>query len=381
MSVPRRVLHVTEAPLGGVVSCMEELIRDQNARGLERLEVVTPEINVAALSDVGSPPPHFTVLRYRRGAPLSLLAIARTVVARARATRPDIIHVHSTIAGAVVRLCRPFLPAGSRIVYCPHGWAFSREGAGWKNRLIGGVERLLSSAADAIVCVSRSEDRAAREIGISAAKTVVIENGIGRRPAASGGAPEAAPARRHAGDRKVVIFAGRFDRQKGFDTFVETMRQLGDEATGLAIGRAIVSNVTLDDLPANIELLGWQPRTEVMVLFARADLLLMPSRWEGFPMVALEAMQAGLAVFATRVGGLPDMVVEGETGALFAPDDTDAIVARIRASDPATLRVQGEAGRARFERLYTADRMNDRVWALYGRLMEEAGHRGTGLRS
>lgn len=100
---------------------MEELIRDQVSRGLDRLEVVTPAINVPALSDVGAPDPTFTMFRYRRGSPLSLLVMARTVVARARATRPEIIHVHSTIAGTIVRFCRPMLPASPRIVYCPHG--------------------------------------------------------------------------------------------------------------------------------------------------------------------------------------------------------------------------------------------------------------------
>ncbi len=368
-------MHVTEAPLGGVVSCMEELIRDQVGRGLYRLEVVTPQINVPALSDVGAPPPTFTVFHSRRGSPLSLLAMARTVVARARATRPEIIHVHSTIAGAVVRACRPLLPAGSRIVYCPHGWAFLREGSLLKNRIIAWVERRLAPAADAIICVCESEGIAARAAGVAEPKIVVIENGIGRRPIAP------AAARVDGSDRKVVLFAGRFDRQKGFDTFVEAMRRLGGGVRGLAIGRAIVSNGALDDLPPNIELLGWQPRAGAVALFAQADLLLMPSRWEGFPMVALEAMRAGLAVFATRVGGLQDMIVDGETGALFDPDDAAAIVARIEGCDVATLRAYGAAGRTRFERLYTADRMNERVWQLYTDLAAprraEAGAAGT----
>ena len=366
---PRRILHVTEAPLGGVVSCLEELVRGQVGRaGVERVEVITPEINVAALGGVESPRLRLTALRYDRGSAGALLRLARLTVARARATRPEVLHVHSTIAGAVVRACRPLIPRETRIVYCPHGWAFAREGSAAKNRAIALVERALSPLCDRIVCVSAFEKRDAAAVGIAAARMVVIENGIGPSP----GAPFRAP--RGGDGRKVLVFAGRFDRQKGFDTFVEALRRLGDEARGVAIGRAIVSGLAQGDLPANVEILGWQPRARVRELYAGADLLLMPSRWEGFPLVALEAMQARLAVFASRVGGLQDIVVEGQTGHLFAPDDVEAIVALVRKTSPDELRALGENGHERYGRLYTAERMNEGVWDLYRDVV--AGARG-----
>lgn len=208
---------------------------------------------------------------------------------------------------------------------------------------------------------------------------MLIENGIGPRAAS----PELRRSReRRAGaDRKVVLFAGRFDRQKAFDTFVGTMRQLGDAARGLAIGRAIVSSGLLEELPPGIELLGRRPRADVIALFAQADLLLMPLRSEGIPMVALEAMQAGLPVFATRVGGLPEMIVDGDTGALFEAEDAGSIVACIRACDIDTLREYGAAGRRRFGRLYTADRMNERLWRLHAGLVAPGPAPGIGPRA
>ena len=361
---PARVLHVTEAPLGGVVSVMEELLRDQAGRGLNRLEVVTPDINTPALGGIDDARIVLTTLPCRRGSAISILRLTALAVRRARATRPDILHVHSTIAGAAIRACRPLIPSVTRIVYCPHGWAFVREGNALKNRAIGLLERALSHASDAVICVSETERRDAKAVGISDGRTVVIENGIGSR---AGGASR--PAAERTGV-KTVVFAGRFDRQKGFDTYVDAMRMLGDEARGLAIGRAIVSSVLLDDLPGNIELLGWQPRHRVAELFAEADLLLMPSRWEGFPMVALEAMAAGVAVFASHVGGLPDIVVDGETGHLLPPDDAAAIATRVRACNRPALRAMGEAGRARWSRLYTAERMCARTWNLYSQVLD-----------
>ena len=116
-------------------------------------------------------------------------------------------------------------------------------------------------------------------------------------------------------------------------------------------------------------MLGWQPREKVFDLFARADLLLVPSRWEGFGLVAVEAMQAGLPVFASRVGGLQDVVVDGCTGRLFTPDAVDEIVAQIAGSTDEELRAYGRRGLERYREHYTADRMAREIAALYQQIL------------
>lgn len=356
---PIRILHVAEAPLGGVISCLQELVQGQVTLNVDAVEIVTPEVNLPVFSGIESDKLRLTTFAYRRGSIGGLVRLARLTIQRARAIRPEIIHVHSTIAGAVVRICRPFLPHETRIVYCPHGWAFAREDLALKNRMIGLLERMLSPLSDRILCVSSDEQTDAIAIGIPRRRTVVIENGVSLR--------DIAPTPRPAGPRKVIAFAGRFDRQKGFHTYVEVLRRLGDEAHGIAIGQPMLADVdfALSDLPANIELMGWQPRERVLDLCAGADVLFMPSRWEGFPLVALEAMQAGTAVWASRVGGLRDIVVDRETGRLFELDDVEAILASLRATDREELWKQGERGRARYLERYTAQLMNTRVMTLY----------------
>lgn len=365
--VPKRILHVSEAPLGGVISCLQELVQGQVALDIESVEVVTPEINLPEFAGIRSDKLRMTPFTHHRGSAIGLARLARLTIKRARATRPEIIHAHSTMAGAVVRLCRSFLPRETRIVYCPHGWAFSREDSALKNRAIGLLERMLSPLSDRILCVSSCEQTDAVAMGILERRTVVIENGVSPRASAS--------VPRPAGERKVVAFAGRFDRQKGFHTYVEVMRRLGDTARGIAIGRPILAgaDVVPSDLPPNIELLGWQPRERVLELCAGADALLMPSRWEGFPLVALEAMQAGTAVWATRVGGLTDIVVDHETGRLFDLDDVEAIVAGLRDTSREELWAQGARGHARYLERYTAQLMNTRVMALYRDLTSHPG--------
>lgn len=358
---PRRILHVTEAPLGGVITCLQELLRGQVARDLDRIEVITPEINLEVLGAIASDRLHLTPYAHARGDLGPLATLARLTISRARDMRPDILHVHSTIAGAVVRLCRPFLPRGTKIIYCPHGWAFLRSGGAAKTRAIAQTERMLSLVTDRIHCVSVYERTDGIAIGIAPDRLVVVENGVS--PLAGLPTPGA-----RTDDRKTVVFAGRFDEQKGFDTYVEVMRRLGSQARGLAIGRAIVSGQAPVGLPENIELLGWQPREKVAEICASADVLLMPSRWEGFPLVALEAMQARTAVFATRVGGLQDIILDGETGRLFAPDDAAGMAAAIEATSLEQFNSFGASEFARYSELYTADVMNARIWELYSSL-------------
>lgn len=360
---PRRIVHVTEAPLGGVVTYLEELLSLQIAMMPDTaIDLITPSVNRPALEGLSGP--NFTIIDYpmQRGSKKDLGLLGLRTIRHLRRTRPEILHIHSTFAGAAVRGLDPLIPRGCRTVYCPHGWAFSRDTSGRSQKAVATVERLLSRVTDRIVCISDYERRAALEIGISPDKLVVIDNGISPRPEVAARVPRA--------DGKLLIaFAGRFDRQKGYDTFIEVMRRLGDKAHAQAIGSAIVSGDALPDTPPNVELLGWQPREQVFDLFARADLLLVPSRWEGFGLVAVEAMQAGLPVFASRVGGLQDVVVDGQTGRLFTPDAVDEIVALIEGTTPDQLRAYGQAGLERYRERYTAERMAREMAGLYSELL------------
>lgn len=298
----------------------------------------------------------------RRGSKKDLAALGLRTIRHLRRTRPEILHIHSTFAGAAIRGLDPLIPRGCHTVYCPHGWAFSRDSSGRSQKAVAAVERVLSRVTDRIICISDYERRAALDIGIAPEKLVVIDNGISPRPEAVARVPR-------ADGKPLIAFAGRFDRQKGYDTFLEVMRRLGDRAHAQAIGSAIVSSDALPDTPPNVELLGWQPREKVFDLFARADLLLVPSRWEGFGLVAVEAMQAGLPVFASRVGGLQDVVVDGCTGRLFTPDAVDEIVAQIAGSTDEELRAYGRRGLERYREHYTADRMAREIAALYQQIL------------
>jgi starch synthase (maltosyl-transferring) len=109
-------------------------------------------------------------------------------------------------------------------------------------------------------------------------------------------------------------------------------------------------------------------RSDVPGLLRTADLLVLPSRWEGMPNVVLEAMTARKAVVASAVEGTEDLVVAGETGWLVPPGDAGALASALveAAADRQRLRRFGRAGRDRIERHFSIDRViraYDTLWA------------------
>ena len=166
-----------------------------------------------------------------------------------------------------------------------------------------------------------------------------------------------------------VLFVGRLDRQKGVDVLYGAMQRLGARASALVVGSAVVAAENAAATPANVQVTGWLSRDQIAALYAAAEVLVVPSRWEGFGLVAVEAMRAGRAVIASRVGGLPEVVEHGVTGLLVEPGDAGALAEALAQLSVETLQAMGAAGRLRFERLFHVQRVGDELDALYQRLV------------
>jgi glycosyltransferase involved in cell wall biosynthesis len=166
-----------------------------------------------------------------------------------------------------------------------------------------------------------------------------------------------------------VLFVGRLDTQKGFDTLLDAVEPIQDHVAVRVIGKAVAGPATTPRKRSpQIEYLGWRSLSEVATEIAAADVVVVPSRWEGFGLVALEAMCGGCAVVASDVGGLREIVVDGETGYLVPPDRPERLMHALARHDRATWQAMGAAGRARYETMFTAQRMNAELAALYAEL-------------
>ena len=376
---PLRVLHVAETAQGGVGSYIEDIVALQVARyGEAAVRAVLPREHAAHFKRLPAASLRlFDIAASGRSA--SMLKMAMLALAEIRRFRPDLVHLHSTYAGFVLRPLLALLPGRPRVVYCAHGWAFDREGSVRSNRILACIERLWSRACDAVVCISQHDTDSALRVGIARSRLVTVCNGIADAPAP----PDAAVAsavQRWAGDGLRVLFVGRLDRQKGVDVLYEALCRPGPRASAVVVGAAVVAGDAAAP-PENVRVTGWLPRDQIAALYAAAQVLVVPSRWEGFGLVALEAMRAGRAVLASRVGGLPEVVDAGVTGALFEPGDAVGLADLLACLPAAELAAMGEAGRARFESLFDVTRVVDELDALYRRLLVSNAAAGPGARS
>lgn len=133
-----------------------------------------------------------------------------------------------------------------------------------------------------------------------------------------------------------VLGVGRLVPEKGFDVLIRAVAETGDRLVlvGDGDGRTALEALARSS-GADVTFAGSVAPAALAAHYAAARLVAVPSRREGFGMVAAEALAAGRAVVGTRVGGLPDLVTDGVTGTLVAPDDVVALAAALRATDPA----------------------------------------------
>ncbi len=297
--------------------------------------------------------------------PLALAELVRLI----RRARPDVVHVSSSKAGVLGRLAAWALGVPVR-VFTVHGWAFAAKG-GPSSLLYRWADRLISPMTTATICVSeleRSSGLAARTC--VAERTVVIPNAVDVR-----GAPRARSTR----SRPLLVAVGRLRPPKDFETLLQALALLPADAFEAAIVGDGPQRAELEALRTQ---LGLQDRVrlegerrDVPAVLADADAFVLSSRSEGLPVSVLEAMAAGLPVVASAVGGVGELVVDGDTGLLVRPADAEAMAAALATvvADPTLRRRLGEAGRARAEELFDLEPCRRAHVALYMRELDRAG--------
>jgi glycosyltransferase involved in cell wall biosynthesis len=298
------------------------------ARGVG-VEVVGPE----QFHNYGIAYGHGVIGNLRRRPWLALLvpALLASFTRAARRADVDLLHAHWIPAGWVAaRTGKP---------YVVQVWGTDVELARHVPRLARGVLR----GARLVIAASSSLGELAHLLG--AREVRVIPSGVDL-PAEVG--EEAEPPE--------VLYAGRLSAEKGVAELVEA-------AHGLRL-------VVAGDGPLRRQVpgaLGFVPHEELDRLYARAAVVACPSRREGFGVACLEAMAHGKPVVATGVGGLRDLVVDGETGIVVPPRDPAALRAALGAllADRELRRRLGSAGRERARQRFSWDAVTDATVAAY----------------
>jgi len=299
-----------------------------------------------------------------------------------RRERVVLVHTHTSKAGFVGRLAA-WLAGVPVILHTPHGHIFYGYYGPALTAVFVALERLAARLTDRIVVLTERgiEEHLARGIG-RREQFRVIPSGVDL-DAVRRGAPSYEAARGRLGvdpESRLIVGLGRLEPVKGFQLLIEALPLICSAVPATRL--LLVGDGSLrDELGARARALGVGERVQMAgarldaaAFLAAADLVVVPSLNEGMGRVLVEAMALGRPVVATRVGGIPAVMVEGETGSLVPPGDPPALAraASELLKDPGLRQRMGEAGRRRAEQFSLAV-MESRLLDLYRGLCAEKG--------
>ncbi len=259
----------------------------------------------------------------------------------------DVVHAHGLRAGALAAI------AGRRPLVVT--WHNAQLSGG---RLGAVLERLVARRAD--VTLAASADLADRARGLGA-------RDVRLAPVA---APRLLPTGRDPGrdlglGSPLVLAVGRLHPQKGYDVLVDALPQIGDAVVAVAGDGPLAA-----ELRARAPQVRWLgARDDVADLYAAADVVVLPSRWEARSLTAQEALRTGRPLVATAVGGLPDLV--GDGALLVPPGDPVALGTAVRSllDDPAAAAELAARGRAVAASWPDEDDTAEQVAGVYAELL------------
>lgn len=355
---PRRrvtVLHLAQPVEGGVARVVTDLARAQVRAGA-RVVVGCPRGGALEreATAAGARAVHWPAVREPGvRVPAETYAVRQLV----RAVRPDLVHAHSAKAGLAARLAlRGTVPT----LYQPHAWSFEAA-TGRTARLARSWERYAARWADRVLCVSEAERDTGAAAGV-AARWSVVPNGVDLDRFAPAPAHLCCPDRRTAARARLValrgiraadplvVCVGRLCEQKGQGALLAAWSHVAarvPEARLVLVGDGPDREELRRAAPHSVVFAGASDR--VADWYAAADLLVLPSRWEGMALTPLEAMACGCPVVVTDVDGSREMLPPGqEIACLVPPGDTTALadaVTRLALDAPLRAELAEAAGK------------------------------------
>ena len=344
-----RIGLVVGPTTGGIGRHVATIARELDHRGHEVTVCAPPA--VAATFDWAGAGATLVVTPIGSVRPRDLREASRQL--RAAAAKWDVTHAHGMRAGVTAAA------AGIHpLIVTWHNGPHDRLRRRWLHRLL---ERYVCRRAERLLLVSSDLAGRARRAGATDVRTVAIV--APPLPPPSRGVDR---VRRDLGiaDRSMVLAVGRLEPQKRLDVLVDAMAKWPQAPGPVAV---IVGTGSLDSFlrdriaqtGAPVRLLGW--RADVADLLAAADVAVLPSAWEGYPLIAQEALRAGTPLIATDVGGVRDLV--GDGAVLIPPGNPQALRGAVLSllEDATTRERWASAGRAQAAQWPSVEQMVDEL--------------------
>jgi glycogen synthase len=391
-----RGAHPLHGP-GGMERAVFDLARHLQGRGVETVLFTRPPARDATFPGevvtvaYGPERGHGRVLDRTWRYPRFSARLGRAVAERVRTGRIDLVDAQGLCAWGYGRLRARDPRLRAPLVMNPQGMEEHRT-RGLKRLALTRLRALSREAArlaDRVVATDEvTRDDVPRLLGTPAEKVVVLPNGIDADELARLTPPDPAAAVHGAwpalaGAAPMFLSVGRLEPYKGFADIARALLDLQAEGA-LPGGWAWVvagggrEGVALPGVPSSlsghVHFVGRASDELLHALYARADVFVHATRYEGSSLVTLEAMAHGLPVVAARAGGIPDKVVDGETGFLVEPGDVGGLAEKLAqvVAAPDRARAMGARGRQRALECFAWSVLVGRTIALYEELIAAA---------
>lgn len=313
-----------------------------------------------------------------RGLDAAMASAAREVVA---ASEPQVVHAHDWVVTATARAAT--IASGAPLVTTLHATEAGRH-QGWISGPISteihiAEYRLAQLSQRVITCSTRMAADAAALFAVPASRIDVIPNGIDLARWTVAPEDQEAARQRWGPRGPLVVFVGRLEWEKGVHTLVDAVSRMSTPDVHVVIaGTGTYESELVSQASALIEaeritFTGWLPAAELLGLQAAADVIVVPSLYEPFGLVALEAGALGVPVVVADTGGLGDIVDHGRVGFIFPAGDSVALAHEL---DRALGDVPGRAHRlatlrTRIVANYQWDRIAEATTTTYLRAEQE----------
>ncbi|OZM81829.1 glycosyltransferase family 4 protein [Pseudonocardia sp. MH-G8] len=310
---------------------------------------------------VAEDPPH---LEFERDMVAWTLAMGhgmlRAGLTRLGSWRPDVVHAHDWLVAHPAIALADVLAVP--LVVTIHATEAGRY-AGWLSsplsRQVHSAEWWLAHRADALItCSAAMRAEVAELYDLDPARIVVRHNGIAPRRWRAGAARVREVRERYApADGPVLLYFGRLEYEKGVQDLIGALPRIRRAHPGTRLlvagtgtaAEQLVAAARTHRVRRSVTFTGRLPDADLAAVLRAADAVVLPSRYEPFGIVALEAAAAGAPLVASTAGGLGEVVLDGETGLSFAPGDVAALAEAVGAvlADPAAAARRARAARKR----------------------------------
>jgi glycosyltransferase involved in cell wall biosynthesis len=251
--------------------------------------------------------------------------------------KPDIVYLHSSKAGALGRIALLF-NFKTKIIYNAHGWYFNADISNKKRKIFALIEKILAIKTKKIINISKNEYESALQHKIAPKKKMcIIENGIDFTKFANNEQyRERTRKELNIKDNEIVIgVVGRLTEQKDPITMIKAFNEVYKENKKVKL--MYVGSGNLEDevikfardnnILDRIVITGWV--SNVAKYIPAFDIAVLPSKWEGFGLAIIEYMACDKPIIATNVGGILNIIKNGENGLLINKEDTEQLREKI----------------------------------------------------